>query len=227
MGCARSSEVISVGCREVGGACAWVGSFLRHHSSRRMGEAEVQPAPAAGGGWKCAVADSSRRRWEELWCPRPQSCAVTGSPRAWSRASLGSFASSRCPTGGYLLKSCSPTAPVAGFSVLQGGRRGAAEGAAGGEGELLARHHWHELLVHLCNTTGSGGHRRGATRGGERGWRAGQATSSANKYMAHLNCTRRGPSCGAALLAWKRRPPPSCKEEKADLAQISVAMMSS
>lgn len=154
-------------------------------------------------------------------------CGVPGSLRAWSRASPGSFASSHYPTGDYFLKSCSLTAPIASFSVLPGGRRGAAKAAAGARGELLARHHWHELLVHLCNTTGSGGHCRGARRGGEKGWGAGQATSSANKYMAHLNCTRRGLSCRAALLAWERRPPPSCKEEKADLAQISVAMMSS
>lgn len=39
-----------VGCNEVGCACICVGSFLRHYSSQRTGEVDVQPVPVAGGG---------------------------------------------------------------------------------------------------------------------------------------------------------------------------------
>lgn len=161
----------------------WVGSFLRHYSTRRTGEVDVQPVLVAGGGSsapqprrsalttvylvgeKHGASSGQGAAGDVLWLtpledggkgPRPQSCAIMGSPRAWSRASPGSLASSRYLTGD-LLKPCSLTTPITGFSVLRGGR-------GGGEGELLARHHWHKWLVHLWNTTGGGGQRRGEGR---------------------------------------------------------------
>lgn len=170
------------------------------------------PIPLEDSGTGCGV-------------PVPRAVPSWGPSEPGAEHPLGVLHHLVNPTADYLPKSCSLTTPRHRLLSPKRGQKGCCRGGSGAEGELLARHHWHELLVHLCNTTGSGGLRRGATRGGEKGWRAGQAASSTNKYMAHLNCTRCGLSCGAVLLTWKGRL--SRKKEKADLAQISVAMMSS
>lgn len=54
-----------VGCNEVGCACAWVGYFLRHDSSRRTGELAVQPVLAAGGGSLVPRSPGAQHRPEE------------------------------------------------------------------------------------------------------------------------------------------------------------------
>lgn len=117
-----------------------------HRGRRRLLGPTVprRSAPTGGRLRRCESSAELPRgcgRWEGLWRPCPQSCAVTASPPAWSRASPGSFASS----GDYLLKSCSLTAPVTGFSVLQGGRRDAAEAAAGARGSC-----WHVTIGTSC-----------------------------------------------------------------------------